>query len=208
MASAYYSRNNSYSRSYNASVAETEERFPLTRAAAHLGLSVASFKKGLEVSGIGTSEWHHVGKYASRVDYYDVSDESEIMNSLSFWNGARNKCNKSICDNYRKDCLKRKANERLSEKMAFIIPTRKIDSEREIKWFIRKCIKQTIESRIKKENSLVYWPTKNEVLLFVNTGKMKIPGSTVNLSYSDVNWNDYSFLRCNLPNNEVYFVKK
>lgn len=73
MTSAYYSRAGSYSRSYNAGVAETEGRAPLTRAAGYLAaeckITVASAKRLLAAAG--TSEWHHVGKYATAVDYCD-----------------------------------------------------------------------------------------------------------------------------------------
>lgn len=95
--SAYYSRAGSYSRSYNAEQAEHEDRYPLTRAAKHLGLTTAAFKKGTDHANIGTSEWHHVGKYATRVDYWDVSEESEIYNSYKFWFGAMNRANKAHC---------------------------------------------------------------------------------------------------------------
>lgn len=97
MAAAYYSRNNSYSRSHNAEVAESRDRFPLTRAARHLGLSSSAFRAGLLYAGISTDEWHHVGKYANRVDYYDVNDSGEIYNSFSFWKGATTKANKALC---------------------------------------------------------------------------------------------------------------
>jgi hypothetical protein len=77
MKSAYYSRNQSYSRSYNAELAESVERFPLTRAISVVALKYGVTKKiarfALEFTG--TSEWHHVGKFANRVDYYDTSDQ-------------------------------------------------------------------------------------------------------------------------------------
>jgi hypothetical protein len=82
MRSAYYRRNNSYSRSYNAERAEQENRLPRTRAAAHLGVSVKMFDAACDAAGISTSEWHHVGKYANRVDYWDTE---ECNNSYDFW---------------------------------------------------------------------------------------------------------------------------
>ena len=94
---AYYKRNNSYSRSYNASQAEQEGRFPLTRAAQYIGLTRAAFLKGAEHADLKTTEWHHVGKYANKVDYWDVSSNSEIYNSYKFWFGAMNKSNKDWC---------------------------------------------------------------------------------------------------------------
>lgn len=95
MAYAYYSRNNSYSRSLNAEIAENENRFPLTRAAAFMNLSIKAFKAGCEKCKYSPSEWHHVGKYANRVDYYDTT---ELNDSLFFWKGATTKLNKDYCN--------------------------------------------------------------------------------------------------------------
>lgn len=120
--SAYYSRNNSYSRSYNATQAENEDRYPLTRAAKHLGLSVKAFKNGLESSNIGASEWHHVGKYANEVNYYDVSDSSEIVMSLLFWKGAKNKANSELCDSAIKNIIQ----VNLKEKTKIEIPGKQV----------------------------------------------------------------------------------
>lgn len=135
--SAYYSRNNSYSRSYGAECAERNEKFPMTRAAKYLGLSVKAFKDGLEASGITASEWHHVGKYANEVDYYDVSDESEIVASYSFWKGASNKANKAICEPYYRNALKVYAHERLTTKMSAW--DRVVRNPKFAKDFIAKC---------------------------------------------------------------------
>ena len=83
--SAYYSRAGSFSRSFNAEVAESEGRLPRTRAAATLGVSVPAFDAGCKSAGYVCAEWHHVGKYASRVDYYDT----ELLRvSPAFWEGA------------------------------------------------------------------------------------------------------------------------
>lgn len=75
--STYYSRAGSYSRSYNAEVAESEGRAPMSRAmrvvAARYGCSQSTAKCALELLHDG--EWHHVGKYANRVDYYDTTDD-------------------------------------------------------------------------------------------------------------------------------------
>lgn len=70
--SAYYSRAGSYSRSYNAEQAEQEGRLPRTVAARGMGLSQAAFDAGCEAAGYVPTEWHHVGKYATPVDYYDT----------------------------------------------------------------------------------------------------------------------------------------
>lgn len=82
---AYYSRNGSYSRSANAEAAEDAGRFPRTRAAAYLGLSVKAFNAGCLAVGYRATEWHHVGKYANPVDYYDCE---ELADSPEFWRGA------------------------------------------------------------------------------------------------------------------------
>lgn len=85
MKTAYYSRNDSFSRSFNAERAEEENRLPRSRAAAHLELSVAAFDAGCAAVGYSPSEWHHVGKYAARVDYYDCE---ELAAQPEFWAGA------------------------------------------------------------------------------------------------------------------------
>ena len=82
---AFYSRAGSYSRSYNAEVAEAEGRLPRTRAAAALGVSTTAFDAGCRAAGYVATEWHHVGKYANRVDYYDCD---ELRRSPEFWQGA------------------------------------------------------------------------------------------------------------------------
>lgn len=83
--SAYYSRAGSYSRSFNAEVAESEGRLPRTRAAAALGVSPPAFDAGCKAAGYVCDEWHHVGKYASRVDYYDAES---LRITPAFWEGA------------------------------------------------------------------------------------------------------------------------
>lgn len=76
---AYYARAGSYSRSFNAEVAESEGRFPLTRAVPILArkLSITQRKARAYLEWKGTCEWHHVGKYANRVDYYDTNVGAE-----------------------------------------------------------------------------------------------------------------------------------
>ena len=83
--SAYYSRNDSYSRSANAESAEANGRYPRTRAAAALGVSVKAFDAGCSAAGYHTHEWHHSGRYANAVDYYDTN---ELAESVEFWEGA------------------------------------------------------------------------------------------------------------------------
>lgn len=85
--SAYYGRNSGseYSRSYNASQAEENGRLPRIRAAKALGLSPAAFDAGRLAIRYRSSEWHHVGKFASVVDYYDTKI---LRGDPGFWIGA------------------------------------------------------------------------------------------------------------------------
>lgn len=83
--SAYYSHNDSYSRSYNAEMAEMEGRLPQSRAAKALGLTMEAFKQGRYAINYFSSEWHHVGKYATPVNYYDTN---EVKNEPEFWKAA------------------------------------------------------------------------------------------------------------------------
>lgn len=85
MASAYYSRNQSYSRSFNAEAAEQDGRYPRLRAAKALGLSPAAFDAGCKAIGYVATEWHHVGKYANEVYYYDTV---ELSAEPAFWVAA------------------------------------------------------------------------------------------------------------------------
>lgn len=82
---AYYSRNGSFSRSYNAERAENRNRFPRTRAAAHLELSVAAFDAGCLAVGYEPTEWHHVGAYAAMIWYFDCD---ELADNPKFWEAA------------------------------------------------------------------------------------------------------------------------
>jgi hypothetical protein len=82
---AYYSRNNSFSRSFNADLAEKEGRHPRGRAAAALGVSIKAFDAGCDAAGYCATEWHHVGKYAACIDYYDVPT---LRENPEFWRGA------------------------------------------------------------------------------------------------------------------------
>ena len=84
---ARYSRNygNEWSKSANAQNAEDNGRYPRTRAAANLGVSVKAFDSGVRHAGITTNEWHHVGKYATMIDYWDTEICRE---NAQFWRGA------------------------------------------------------------------------------------------------------------------------
>jgi len=66
-------------RSRNAEQAEINGRFPLTRAAAELRDRAAAAGRKLTVkqakaalAATHDNEWHHVGKFAARVNYYSV----------------------------------------------------------------------------------------------------------------------------------------
>lgn len=85
MTAAYYSRNQSYSKSLNAEEAEGEGRLPRSRAAKFMGLSLAAFDAGCEAADYVATEWHHVGKYANECSYYDTV---ELGSSYHFWRGA------------------------------------------------------------------------------------------------------------------------
>ena len=66
---------NGYSRSANAEYAESGGKYPLTRAIKAVReefpqARVKFVKRLLEDSHDG--EWHHVGKYANRVNYYST----------------------------------------------------------------------------------------------------------------------------------------
>jgi hypothetical protein len=67
--------NGSYSRSLNAESAEADGRMPMTRAipvvAQAAGITQAEARRALVASHDG--EWHHVSKFANRVDYYDIN---------------------------------------------------------------------------------------------------------------------------------------
>ena len=58
------------SRSRRAQIAEIDGRMPATRAAKAWGFKSATALK----KWIRSREWHHVGKFATATDYYDVSE--------------------------------------------------------------------------------------------------------------------------------------
>lgn len=117
MGSAYYSRNNSYSRSYNAQVAESSGRYPRTRAARNMGLSVKLFDLGCKAIGYTPTEWHHVGKYANEVVYYDTT----AIDNYAFWlaivkitRGTRKQWAKQRLNEYLRDAARDRLQERLT----------------------------------------------------------------------------------------------
>lgn len=72
MSTRYSGQTNS--KSVNARIAETEGRVPPTAMAAELrrrglfaGVTAADIK-----AAVTTLEWHHVGSYAARIDYYSL----------------------------------------------------------------------------------------------------------------------------------------
>ena len=71
---AYYSKNSSYSRSAGAEDAEDEGRLPLTWAIPEVAHLAKVTRKAARAALLATydGEWHHVGKYASEVPYYDI----------------------------------------------------------------------------------------------------------------------------------------
>lgn len=82
---AYYNRNDSYSKSSRAEEAERNGRFPATRAAKKLGLSLKAFTVARHAIGHYASEWHHVGRYATPVNYFDTV---ALAKNPAFWRAA------------------------------------------------------------------------------------------------------------------------
>lgn len=72
-------------RSWAAEEAEEEGRYPRLRAASRLGISVSAFDAACDAVGYVATEWHHVGKYASRVEFYDTR---VLRCNPRFWEGA------------------------------------------------------------------------------------------------------------------------
>lgn len=116
---AYYKRNNSFSRSYNAECAENEGRLPRLRAAKELGISAKAFDVGYSSGDYTTSEWHHVGKYANKIDYYDTN---EILIDFNFWLAVKKfyktKKMKAFCDEKIRPLIRSRLFEKLSPGLA------------------------------------------------------------------------------------------
>jgi hypothetical protein len=72
-------------RSRNASVAEQDGKLPITRAvkilAKRCGVTQKKARAVLEKQG--PSEWHHVGKFAQQIDYYDVEKAALFLSGKS-----------------------------------------------------------------------------------------------------------------------------
>jgi hypothetical protein len=47
-----------------------------------LKISLGAFDVGCKAIGYGPTEWHHVGRYANQVDYYDLP---YIQSQVEFW---------------------------------------------------------------------------------------------------------------------------
>jgi DNA-binding XRE family transcriptional regulator len=76
---------NGNSKSYGAQRAQAENRYPRYQAAQALGVSKKAFDAGVARAGYRASEWHHHGRDARRVWYYDCE---ELSQSIEFWLGA------------------------------------------------------------------------------------------------------------------------
>lgn len=88
MSANYYSNGNfygEYGKSTRASEAEMEGRFSRSKSAAHLGISLKAFDAGCEHCGYRSTEWHHLGKYATPIDFFDTK---ELAADFKFWIGA------------------------------------------------------------------------------------------------------------------------
>jgi hypothetical protein len=86
--SAYYSSihgGGTGSRSRRAQIAELQGKMPASRAAQTWGFKSAKDLRAV----VPTNEWHHVGKYANCVDYYDVAGFIEDLSDFSELAGIR-----------------------------------------------------------------------------------------------------------------------
>ena len=209
MSSAFYRRNNSYSRSFSASAAESENRYPLTRAASYLRLSVAAFKKGLDHANITTSEWHHVGKYANKVDYYDVSDSGEIANAYKFWKGAKNKANGNICLTAIKNIARANMLEKTSP--SFEVPSRSYDRSYislpqpmtdKAMW---RAVRKALADKKYSDMQAITKACPIKVALFENGYVMYCDGIPRCFS---IDLNDYTYSNSSSSGKTHYFIKK
>lgn len=76
MKAAHYRRANSYSKSFNAQMAEQGGRYPATRFKQEYGIDPRTVTT--------SSEWHHVGKFANRVDYYNIIDVMQALAGMPY----------------------------------------------------------------------------------------------------------------------------
>lgn len=72
-------------RSWGAEEAEEKGRYPRLRAAMRLGISVSAFDSACDAVGYVPTEWHHVGKFASRVEFYNTR---VLSRNPRFWDAA------------------------------------------------------------------------------------------------------------------------
>lgn len=201
MKAAYYSRNNSYSRSAGAEYAEREGRYPRTRAAKELGLSVKAFDAGCAKINHRSTEWHHIGKYANRVDYYDTH---ELAANPLFWRGAMNKANAAHCKNMASKAIWARLNERMMPEIkkqadyaVFFIKDDEysaklaIDSEHNM----RKIIREIARNRAIAQAQQHKWEnriTKKWRFFYLNRNGAIITGGKSPVSYSDIEWDNYA----------------
>lgn len=123
---------NGNSRSYNAECAEDDGRYPLTRAAKAMGISLKTFKEALIHICYTSAEWHHVSKYANKVDYYDTN---EIGENPRFWLFVSKKSKKNRLE-YRQK----------ASKLQFALLLEKLTSVRRVD-IGKKCFKNDIKRR-------------------------------------------------------------
>jgi hypothetical protein len=107
MTATYF--NHGHGKSLNARAAERSGIYPATKTARVLGISTALLK---EIAS--PCEWHHVGKFASRCDYYstdaanfDLDQCLTALRSLRSRLTAKRKLAKSLWMTYALDAMKR-----------------------------------------------------------------------------------------------------
>lgn len=206
---AYYRRNNSYSRSYNAERAESSGRYPRTRAAKELGLSVKAFDAGCKYCGYYSSEWHHVGKFANRVDYYDVA---ELSQNIKFWVGAKTKLNKSFCEGNIKVLINKRLMVKLNHneiKRAVRVYIQSnfiggenykvqlsVDNQKNLSKALREIIRLRYKDRLNTLNSCYIDKLKNDSHLYIPKFYLNQDGSILTEGnkrrlYSEIKWEKY-----------------
>lgn len=116
MSSVYYSAANSYSKSLNAHRAEFAGRYPATHAAKKYGFkSTKALKDCVE-----STEWHHVGKFATRVDYYDIESWIAEQTDLLELIGISKKLTKEGRKTTLKDAVAAVVNNNFSDKIDYV----------------------------------------------------------------------------------------
>lgn len=198
MRSTYYSRANSYSKSYNAIIAESEGRYSRTVAAKKLGLSIKAFDAGCAYINYRSTEWHHVGKYANAVDYYDTKD---LGDNALFWKGATTRGNADYCKKQITEVLRAKLfPEQNTAAQVSVEPT----------WDGEYAVKCGIESdhNLRKAISVIYrrrkpyrsYQSNNNVSnrekkrlqnIFLNVNGTITHNGGKEIAYSKINWSEY-----------------